>query len=870
MVVSQRKYICSFCAKAFSRSEHKARHERSHTGLKPFECKVCRHAFVRRDLLQRHIRTVHRELLLLKRNLKDAEAINSYPSLSSDSHEMKNDLMVELLVNSMIKISSNPEYYHSYAASPHEKENGDGSKKRGRRGISASPAVSLSSSSSAHSSSPPKPSLDKEHAAVIYQLIKGVLSDSSISMENVASYFNSGLTHILEHDIFANSIMMLLGNVFNESSSADLFQEFCTSSPMILTITCLGAFILGDECADSLWQISWSNCVKTPVDQKIISINLLIHTLLEYKTHRNNHIPNIQDVFDVYQHNCHSITNLDGQHVHFGEREIWLIFHIWVSLLRLSSETNKTSNLIYKWFLKQRIQKNDDEENITKNMTLKDLLSQVTFTNDNRWSLTTLNYIADALFCDWVIFKHDDVSDTKKKNNLISSHFKSKQEFHNAIIMTNKLFASSANSNDKYFQDMVVDLPPKFSILVSQYSIPIQSESHWLLLETTWFEFIKNVKNSSLPDNVKKAWFIDSTSDTANVCIDSSYINNNLALCALPVLSIIETNNYYNPRYASLIADVVLFLVRLFEFEMSVANAKYSPGRIIGFLENPIIQLLLFVGRRIIHKNSKFKNNGAYEYESSVVDHFLDKYIAISKKNIDTDTLIKDELSTILFDTQSSACIGYHQLMFSIVSYLKEDVIANKLMKLSYMNQDIKKHLVAVSQESVHIREYPTTRRLTDPWQSAQPLWMLSPQSRSMSVDSTTNDMQGIASVGMRNCISLDTSTIRNNDNSNIILPPLNINAIGRSGPLPLAPRQQQQQQQHPSYYSYGPVDPMYSKSSLQNNKQGNFITPFVNTNPTSMDAIFMEDRVENTSPRSPDDNVRLPPPSELFGVSSR
>lgn len=56
---TQRRYICSFCARAFSRSEHRARHERSHTREKPFSCEKCPSAFVRRDLLQRHMRTVH-------------------------------------------------------------------------------------------------------------------------------------------------------------------------------------------------------------------------------------------------------------------------------------------------------------------------------------------------------------------------------------------------------------------------------------------------------------------------------------------------------------------------------------------------------------------------------------------------------------------------------------------------------------------------------------------------------------------------------------------------------------------------------------------------------------------------------------------
>ncbi|KAG8530280.1 uncharacterized protein KY384_004781 [Bacidia gigantensis] len=54
-----RKYKCSYCNRAFSRSEHRSRHERSHTKERPFKCAKCRSTFVRRDLLLRHDRTVH-------------------------------------------------------------------------------------------------------------------------------------------------------------------------------------------------------------------------------------------------------------------------------------------------------------------------------------------------------------------------------------------------------------------------------------------------------------------------------------------------------------------------------------------------------------------------------------------------------------------------------------------------------------------------------------------------------------------------------------------------------------------------------------------------------------------------------------------
>ncbi|KAI9806798.1 MAG: hypothetical protein M1826_004641, partial [Phylliscum demangeonii] len=58
-VAPEKKYKCQFCHTAFSRSEHRSRHERSHTKERPFHCHKCRSTFVRRDLLLRHDRTVH-------------------------------------------------------------------------------------------------------------------------------------------------------------------------------------------------------------------------------------------------------------------------------------------------------------------------------------------------------------------------------------------------------------------------------------------------------------------------------------------------------------------------------------------------------------------------------------------------------------------------------------------------------------------------------------------------------------------------------------------------------------------------------------------------------------------------------------------
>ncbi|RPB29878.1 hypothetical protein L211DRAFT_48253 [Terfezia boudieri ATCC MYA-4762] len=90
-LVQERKYKCAYCARAFSRSEHRSRHERSHTKERPFKCLKCRSTFVRRDLLLRHDRTVHAKdggIPLhseVKRRSTKASACASKPSIAIET-----------------------------------------------------------------------------------------------------------------------------------------------------------------------------------------------------------------------------------------------------------------------------------------------------------------------------------------------------------------------------------------------------------------------------------------------------------------------------------------------------------------------------------------------------------------------------------------------------------------------------------------------------------------------------------------------------------------------------------------------------------------------------------------------------------------
>ncbi|EEU33469.1 uncharacterized protein NECHADRAFT_89456 [Fusarium vanettenii 77-13-4] len=49
------RYQCSHCTRRYKRSDHLARHARSHTQFKPYKCHICSKMFMRVDILNRHI-----------------------------------------------------------------------------------------------------------------------------------------------------------------------------------------------------------------------------------------------------------------------------------------------------------------------------------------------------------------------------------------------------------------------------------------------------------------------------------------------------------------------------------------------------------------------------------------------------------------------------------------------------------------------------------------------------------------------------------------------------------------------------------------------------------------------------------------------
>lgn len=304
MVASQRKYICSFCAKAFSRSEHKARHERSHTGSKPFACTICSHSFVRRDLLQRHIRTVHKTTLTTM---------------------LKNSPNAESVINSLIKVTSNENSSPAtMAITAVNSSNGESDTSEKpitvTRITSPKPVTSPvhSTSNQIGKSLPMTPSDDDDVGELVNQSptteCSQLAKPLSLVSENLKTIFVGRFRNILdEPDVMLNRAFSYLhiNSLFLETlqnhwncatSDETTFDLWCKNSPLPLALLSINLLEVmeNDKRKTFLhtWQTCWQQCMKNPYDKSFLPLSLLIYVHIHsqdklafpFTCHHFNHV----------------------------------------------------------------------------------------------------------------------------------------------------------------------------------------------------------------------------------------------------------------------------------------------------------------------------------------------------------------------------------------------------------------------------------------------------------------------------------------------------------------------------------------------------------------------------------------------------
>nr|XP_053637682.1 zinc finger and BTB domain-containing protein 46-like isoform X1 [Cherax quadricarinatus]XP_053637683.1 zinc finger and BTB domain-containing protein 46-like isoform X1 [Cherax quadricarinatus]XP_053637684.1 zinc finger and BTB domain-containing protein 46-like isoform X1 [Cherax quadricarinatus]XP_053637685.1 zinc finger and BTB domain-containing protein 46-like isoform X1 [Cherax quadricarinatus] len=81
-----RKYDCVHCGKKFKRKEHRERHERIHTGEKPFVCHICNARFTQKEHLKGHIENVH-----LKHGEKGLEGLLDFEREMDDQDDREDE-----------------------------------------------------------------------------------------------------------------------------------------------------------------------------------------------------------------------------------------------------------------------------------------------------------------------------------------------------------------------------------------------------------------------------------------------------------------------------------------------------------------------------------------------------------------------------------------------------------------------------------------------------------------------------------------------------------------------------------------------------------------------------------------------------------
>ncbi|AMD18534.1 HBL368Wp [Eremothecium sinecaudum] len=682
MVATQRKYICSFCARAFSRSEHRTRHERSHTGVKPFSCKVCSHSFVRRDLLQRHIRTVHRSVLL---------ELQLQRGKGSDEGGVGSSGETVDVVQSSTSLPSKKDMKSVLSAFINDAGSG----------LTQELPSMRRSSSAGTITGALKNVIPQQFYGDVRKAVLGVMPQlRNYDAERIIGLVQAGLDYIAIQGLFVESVR----GEFNSrvGGSRNNFESWCTRCPLLPTLACIG-YCLTSDASDAiivqLWGTNWDACANAASGERFLGLHLLVHMYLEDRRRLGVSPHNVsrlqQQTLELVLHNITAVCL---------EKDIWTVFCLFVNLMIRSNECSELSRMLYRWFLTQPL----------LDSNLATVLTEFTQKNPVTLEPFVSKVISHGLLCEVLM---GDVSQT---------NFRCAELLHNTIIMASKCCTGNSGAFLSTIRERrLTDAPQKFLPLLKQYLSFNNSNEHWALLLATWFDFVRGVGwDSTKRHMLNGSYTLDGNffysgmlllgyqepvSKMSQFQLDLKFINNNLAMCTLPILCLLEENSslhWLQDVQKRLIYDVLLFNLHL------LGNLLFLRGRNVEewhtekalmMLENPIVQFLLFVWSRFSGNQSKSEIPSTSPY----TEQFLSRYITNTKMRVDTDTLIKNDFDMILFlnaDTNRDIFYGFHILLRQAMERIEHYLVQIMPSYVHMINPSLKSLVDATIKNSATIR----------------------------------------------------------------------------------------------------------------------------------------------------------------------
>lgn len=580
-MAAEKKYICSFCARAFSRSEHKQRHERSHTNEKPFHCVHCTSAFVRRDLLQRHCKTVHNIAISKERRHSTGSAIKSI-----GMNGVVGNTGVGVGVIGGVGGGANGGGVGSSSSS----SSSDIKVGVGMGGGPANGAYACGMNSAVAIGARP-------HAITNHGLLLSIAHKvgAILKSEAESEIFVVGYTMLAQDD--APIIPEVLQNLskFLQFHQIDRIPDFKLC--LIYSILSIGHMNVGNtaHCIAN-FQHSWS-----------LLVQKLIPDYNNNNTNPNDQIEILNSLYILsYMHLKYNLNQYKSMDVTCDLNFNYLddISYIIMSNLSLNSNIiNKNMNLFWCIYnLLSLYQINDGPPKFYQLFLLRPILnlSLIDFMNNISQADTSSKFIQEVM----ISTVSNELNYFKRTNKLLI--FKLTRALHNSIILIHKIIPETSNIEiyEIFKKNLIIKSPSKFHDILRSYIFNPVESIHFNLLSVLLKEFnLSSVQSFNfkafINSNLNNSLQTFSSAMLPFFEIENREINNNLGIVSFPLIFNLRFVNFQSVDILKLdnlnFEDKMNLNYLIIEWYVTLVKLLINLWKNNHLIDNCILQCLLYL-----------------------------------------------------------------------------------------------------------------------------------------------------------------------------------------------------------------------------------------------------------------------------------